>query len=330
MYDEIAMPRVKLLSLLVAASCAGLTAPAFAAPEITLTAVYALGGAPVTDGLTDADAQLNPSGTTFPSATGADYYLTKNDGSSGVFFHTYGFTGGSTYFGARASGEGADFYAKTGALYSGSFTNSGSSAVALNFGFNVDAGEVGLFGSGVGSANLRLQIRRNGVAVSTGDTTITQTAGGTSCSESDLGALGSWASCAAADSNFVEGFGGAYSVDMGLVAAGETITVEYDIISTVSGRYTGGAASSGDCNNTEQATAATAAMIAELPSTSCVYFNGIARSGDPFNGNGLGFATADFSLTAQELPEPGSLSLLAASGGGWWLSRRRRAGVATG
>lgn len=321
MYDDIPTPRARLLSLLVAVACGGLSATAAADPTITLLAQYALNGA------TPADAL--PEGSLSTSPSGADFYMNKADGASSVFFHTYGFTGGSTYFGARASGEGADFYARTSSLYTGTYTNDTGSVMLLNFSFNVDGGEVALWGEGVGTANTRLQIRRNGVVVSQGDTLVTQTASGVTCSESDIGALGAWASCGSADANYVYGAGGAYSVDMGLVGIGETITIDYDIVSMVSGQYLSGAVSSGNCYGGYGGYGQAAALV-EVPYTQCVSYNGIARSGDPFNG-AQPFDTADFLLTATAatVPEPGSLALLAAAGGGWWLSRRRKSRTAT-
>ncbi len=320
MYHDNTAPRARLLSLLVAAACAGFALPAAADPSISLTAVYALNGAAEVNALVEDGFA--------PPITGGDYLNTKSAGGSSVFFHTYGFTSSPTYFGARASGEGLDFYAKTSALYSGTYTNTLGSAVSLNFSFNLDGGEVALWGAGNGLANLRLQIRRNGSVVSQGDTLITQVGASVSCSESDIGALGAWASCASADANSVWGAGGAYSVDMGLVAAGETITIDYDIVSTVSGQYIGGAQSSGSCNN-YGGYALVAEDGGEQPYVPCVNFNGIARSGDPFNGN-QPFVSADFLLTAEAvaLPEPGSLALLAAAGGGLLVSRRRRGSAA--
>lgn len=317
MYDDTPAPRAKLLSLLVGLACCGLSATAAADPTITLLAQYALNGATPADALPEGSLNTTPDG--------ADFYMSKDDAGSSVFFHTYGFTGSPTYFGARVSGEGLDFFARTSSLYSGTYTNNTGSAMLLNFSFNVDGGEVALWGDGIGSANTRLQVRRNGVVVSQGDTLVTQTAAGYSCAENDVGALGDWASCASATDNAVYGAGGAFSVDMGLVGMGETITIDYDIVSTVSGQYVGGGVSSGSCYGGYGGYGQVAELVVEQPYMPCVSYNGIARSGDPFN-NG-GFAnTADFSLTATAvgLPEPGSLALLAAAGGGWWFSRRRR------
>lgn len=313
MYNETSAPRARLLSLLVAVACGGLSVTASADPSITLLARYALNGA------TPADAISQ--GSLRPYADGADFYMNQADGGSSVFFHTYGHTSDPTYFGARTSGEGANFYGYTSALYSGSYTNNTGSVMSLSFSFNVDGGEVALWGDGVGTAETRLQVRRDGWVMSQGDTTVTQTTAGYSCAENDIGALGSWANCSSSTANYVYGSGGTYSVDMGLVGIGQTIAIDYDIVSTVSGQYVSGAVNSGNCSYGGYGGYA---LVVEQP-TPCVSYNGIARSGDPFNNGGM-FNTADFSLnaTAADLPEPGSLALLAAAGGGWWLSRRRR------
>lgn len=313
MYNETSAPRIRLLSLLVAAACGGFSAAASADPTITLLARYALNGA------TPADAL--PEGSLNSSPDGADFYMNKTVGGSNIFFHTYGHTSNPTYFGARTSGEGADFYGYTSALYSGTYTNNTGSVMSLSFTFNVDGGEVGLWGDGVGTAETRLEVRRDGAVVSRGDTTVTQTAGGYSCAENDIGTLGSWANCSSATANYVNGAGGTYTVDMGLVGIGQTVAIDYDIISTVTGQYNSGAVSSGNCYG---GYGGYGEVVVEQPYP-CATYNGIARSGDPFNNGGV-FDTADFSLTATAaaIPEPGSLALLAAAGGGWWVSRRRR------
>ncbi len=331
MIPDFNAPHPRLLSVLVAVALGSLSSVALADPSITLSASYALNGGPTMDGLIDPAASL--SGGPFPSNTGGDYYLNKSASTatdtSSVFFHTYGYTGSSTptYFGARASGSGSQFFATTASLYSATFTNASAAAVALNFGFNVDGGEVGLFGTGVGSAELLLRIRRDGIVVSQGDTKIVQTAVGVSCIETDVGSLGAWSSCGSATANSVYGAGGAFSVDMGLVAAGATITIDYDIVSTVSGQYLDGAQSSGNCNaygGYAKAPGEAAQAAIREGGGQCVSYNGIARSGDPFNNDGLG-NTANFSLDAvNTVPEPGSLALLGAAAGGWWLSRRRQ------
>jgi hypothetical protein len=329
MYNDNPAPRARLLSLLVAAACCGFAATASAAPTITLTAAYALNGAAVPDALGDSSATL------YTTPGGSDFYLSKSDGSgmgySSIFFHTYGSTGSTTFFGARASGSGADFYANTSSLYSGSYTNASGSAVSLDFSFYVESGEVGLDGTGLGSASAALEIRRNGVAVSRGATTIAQTVSGTTCSEStDLGALGSWASCASSTDSHVYGSGGMFTVNLGSVAAGETITIDYDIVATVSGH--GGVSACGGGYGGYGGYPNGYGGYVEgprepLPTYDCINYNGIARSGDPFGGNAPDNVAAfafDATAVATDLPEPGSLALLGAAGGGWWLSRRRK------
>ena len=74
-------------------------------------------------------------------------------------------------------------------------------------------------------------------------TTITQTAGGVkSCddSSSDLGSLAGYMDCAAPNGTSASDNGGLYGVSMGLVGAGESFTLDYDIIATVSGNLTQG------------------------------------------------------------------------------------------
>jgi hypothetical protein len=139
--------------------------------------------------------------------------------------------------------------------------------------------------------------------------------------------LGGWSTCSSPNANWAYGTGGAYSVDLGLVGIGQTIAIDYDIVSMVTGQYTGGAVSSGNCYGGYggYGNVATIDAVFGGPGGQCTSYNGIARSGDPFNG-GQALNAADFSLasTAVPLPEPASLALLAAAGGGWWLSRRRR------
>lgn len=298
--------RPKLLAALVAAALGSLTLIA-RADTITLAAEYKLPG---------------DTGTlTTPVISPPDFYGYYVEGSDSVFFHTYGDLGNPTYFGARASGEG-NFYAKTSALYSASYTNAGASPIGLVLSFYVESGEVGLYGTGIGSADLRLQVRRDGGVVSQGQTTITQTLAGTTCSENDIGVLGNWASCTSSIVNYAYGTGQTFAVDLGSVGAGQTIAIDYDIVATVSGKFTDGAVSSGDCYGGYGEAAAFAPMIAEGPQQ-CVWYNGIARAGDPFNGAPTN-QPADISLTPQNVPEPGSIPLVGAAIAGLWFSRRRR------
>lgn len=344
--------RMKLVPLAAAVVMGSLSAGAQAAPlvlgdlnagMITLDAVYRMprgnAGDPTTDGM------LAPPASIFNTPGGADMYLFQGGpNNSNVFFHTYGDSGvggGTTYFGARASGEGS-FYAHTYARYSRTFTNNTLLDQIYNFSFNVSDGELNITGAGEGFASLMLEVRKNGTAVSRSSTTRTQDAmNNTTCVEDDLGSLGSYGSCA---NNYFSG--GGYSVSMGSIAPGQSFTLDYDIIATVSGELSqqngygyGFSMFFNACGQNPEVGLEVATFAAnEQPGDGqnelvCavpqIFFPGmaIARSGDPFNGplGGTGgpsdFQTANFQMT---VPEPGSLALLGVALAGLAASRRRR------
>ena len=348
--------RLKLVPVAIATLLGGLSATSYGAAvtygnladgQITLAAEYALpNGSPTVDGMGDTDTAIyNPSGTNGTPAV-ADMYLFKSGAnSSNVFFHTYGTAGATTYFGARASGEGS-FYASTFARYSQTFTNTSLMDQIYNFAFNVSDGQLAITGAGVGFASLmlRVNVTTNGVTTTLAQdaTTLTQALGGArTCATNDIGSLAGYLGC---NGGFADGGNSDfYNVNLGAIGAGQEFTLDYDIIATVSGdlAYQDGYGGYGEsldffgCDGggaqQREGYGGGEEFFCAAPS----YFPGmaIARSGDPFNGPQ--FATggpsdsqgANFSVTsssANGVPEPGSLALMAVALAGLAASQRRK------
>lgn len=247
------------------------------------------------------------------NANGGDFFASPSSAGGGLFFHTYGSSSFQplSYFGARVSGDGT-FYGKTSASYFDAYTNTSGAAQNVTFAFNVDSGGLTMAGSGTGFADLDLNVRFNGTTVARDHTRID----GTTCANTadDVGTLGSYMSCT--DGTQASGAGGLYSVSY-LLAAGDTLNVQYDIVSEVQGMFVGGdgvvECSGGGGIELARVAAATAignAVEGQGPGESgCQYFNVMARSGDPASFSPVPFAPAAFRLSAAAVPEPGSLAL---------------------
>ncbi|MCP5283129.1 MAG: PEP-CTERM sorting domain-containing protein [Rhodoferax sp.] len=202
---------------------------------------------------------------------------------------------------------------------------------------------------------LRVNVTTNGVTTTIAQdaTTLTQALGGArTCATSDIGTLAGYLGC---DNNYATNSnGGLYNVNLGLIAAGQEFTLDYDIIATVSGDLAyddgyGGYGGSTDFNACGQFVEVAARQLNdandvnganeeygggnEFICNAPYYFPGmaIARSGDPFNGPEFGtggpsaFQSANFSVTAaNSVPEPGSLALLAVALTGLAASQRKK------
>jgi PEP-CTERM motif len=317
--------RIRPISLALALAFCGAPMVTQAA-AINLTAEQGPNGGPRT--------ALIPQGGSYPyPASGADFYGQGGiTGGGTYFFHTYGFASGTTYFGARASGD-ANFDLSTSATYTD--TVSTFAGALISFTFNVDSGNVGLFGNGTGSSSLLLRVKANGVEISSNQTTITLGAGGFACSDSGVGALDAYMGCASSTSNVEFGSGGSFTVSF--LADAANVNIEYDIVATTSGIFTSGGATSpgyGDaCYGQGGGGEGLAAAAYGTPTPFCPFFNGISRSGDPFGLPTADFAPiqANFSIDITGLvPEPGSLALLAAGGIGGLVARRRARRQAAG
>ena len=286
---------------------------ALALPAVALTAHEALGTAtgPGIDVMTSAQAN------------GGDFFRNNIAGGDSSFFHTYGFSSGVTYFGARASGNG-NFFVQTSATYTDSYFNNTGVAQLLTFNYTVDSGQTSISGTGTGYADLLLALKFNNVLVSgdhgrVGSGMCNTNVGGPGA---NAGSLANYLVCSGVNDAFASS--GQYSASQ-LVAAGATLSIQYDIVAESAGSFSGTSTQycsfgSGQANTGRLATPQV--QFFDGPGASgCAFFNGLARSGDPaeftpFAVSGLGFTTAAV------VPEPAGWTLTGLALAGLAFARR--------
>lgn len=281
---------------------------AMADPFLSASAAYSLaGGSTVT--------------VPNPASPPNDIYPSDSDGTNSIFGHVYSYANGIN--GSRSSGTNT--YSINGTSeYTTTYTNTGSTAAAYYFDFEIAAGElsVSLPGAATGtqSASLSAKILVNGVAAFDYESSMSIATGGSPAfTESGAVLNPSGASATAtSDDYFWSAFDA--SVFLGTLNPGQSVTVDYTLFSSAIGAMTDvGTCSSGGYGGYG------GYILASLSygggSTSCVS-TALARIGDPFNGGGTPVdPPASFGIAA---PEPTTLALLGVGLSSLAFARRRR------
>ena len=219
-------PRRTLLWLALIASALAPTLTQ--AQTMSASGTYSFGGSPL--------ATLGPS--VFPSNPNVDVLLFAGAGGNSVGMHTYGSLSGN--FGSRSSGQGV--YDVTGTYnITESISNPGAAPLAATMNFNITPGMLmNTLNSSTGAgefvnAYINFDIRVNGSPVWGSNATLRTDSTGTSFSSSgtnlySLSAPGYYTIA-----------GGAFSANLGTIAAGGSISLSYTLSTATSGNSTGGA-----------------------------------------------------------------------------------------
>lgn len=333
---------------------------AFSVGLLCLAASFSVHAAPVTYGNYTIDAEYiigastgvpqdgmsHPSAWIHPDSNGADYYLNTGDWSDvsydGVFFHTYG--GGSSQdnasFGARASGQGS-FFARTSVSYNATYTNTSSEAQNFTFTFGVSEGELVINGSGAAFAELLLRVRIDGQDVTSSRTTLVQDSSNLrTCSNTSVGLLSSYMDCNMEYGDSFLAPGRNYTLDLGAIAAGESFTLDYEIMSIAYGDLATDYTTSlyyvcDEWANGSGPEYRPAARNAETPDTCLAghyeaYVNEVmsggsgVRSGDPINPYWTPTGISGTFGPLGTVPEPSTLALLGLAFAGIGIAGRRK------
>jgi hypothetical protein len=320
--------------------------------QAQVTAMQATGSYDLNSGsLTGSTVQ------TFPPSSYVDVLNYPNQGSSNGLNHSYGSTAGN--FGSRSSGSGV--YDLSAAFHiTETVTNNTATAQNAIFNFNITPGMLmntttSMIGSEFVKAGIKFDIKRDGNAVWGSQAELLTNTSGTSFTTSGTNLY------AMSNPTYYTIAGGAFSINLGTLNAGQSLTLDYDLSTfamgnapghggttvpastfTVPGQWIQGCdkvafaanGAVGPCNNAPHFVPEHVVTVPEHTTGGSQPGGSHGSSGDPFDinlhGQVVGMGLADpthggSSITLSPVPEPSSYAMvLAGLATLGWIGRRRQ------